>query len=142
MMRVDENEKKRILEMHNQYKKPINEGFLDDIWAGLKGIPQGFIYNRTISKIVSAIDKLNKQALRSESLILDLKKLQSEVPQKNIDDLQKQALLRAIQHIIDNHEENKIFLGDLRKKLKGDKSSIGSVSVSTNPTPPSTTPKP
>jgi anionic cell wall polymer biosynthesis LytR-Cps2A-Psr (LCP) family protein len=117
-MKIEKEEKKRILEMHNKHKKPIDEGFFDDLMAGIKSIPQGFVYNRNLSKISGIIDKILNQSLKAEKYMQDLRRLKSELSNKNIDSLQRDHLSKAIDYIIQNHESNKNFLNSLRGKLK------------------------
>lgn len=117
-MKIDISEKQRILEMHNRHKKPINEGFLDDLWSGIKGIPQGFIYNRNLSKIIGVLDRMLGQNVKTEKYIQNLQNLKGELSSKNMNQLQKDHLSKAIDYIIQNHESNKKFLNDLRNTLK------------------------
>lgn len=117
-MKIDNQERQRILEMHNKHKNPIEEGFFDDLLAGIKSIPQGFVYNRNLSKITGVIDKILNQSLKTEKYIQDLQKLKGDLSNKNIDPLQRDHLSKAIDYIIQNHESNKNFLNSLRSKLR------------------------
>jgi hypothetical protein len=117
-MKISQEEKNRILEMHSIEKKSINEGIFGDIWQGIKGIPQGFIYNRTLSNIVGKIDRLLKQSLKNEDIIHDLQQLRTELQGKNMSTLQISQLEKSIDYIVQNHEQNKRFLTDLRGALK------------------------